>query len=127
MTTNFGNHYRYVPSPHRVSSELKPVQLEEQQVTQEIQIFGGSEVSHSSIASTGQGQLPGESATMETKLHYTNLDTNYLPSDHYSATYIPTPGNSGIGKEYMFTSEDTLKEFYCWGNFTFCTFLQTKF
>lgn len=94
MTTGYGNHYRYAPSPGRV--ELKAIAMEEQHVSQEIQIYDGSEVVQNGGA---QGQLASDNHTMEQKLHYTNLDASYITAEHYQS-YVPPAGNSG--KDYIF-------------------------
>lgn len=105
MAANYINAYRYAGSPGRVvttTSELKPIHMDEQQQQQQqqqdIHIYDESEV-----VQNGQGgHLTAENNHgMDSKLHYTNLDGNYITQEHYSTAYGP-PGNAGLGKEYIF-------------------------
>lgn len=73
---------------------------DQQQVSQEIQLYNESEVVQNSAIPNGQGHLNVE-PNMESKLHYTNLDANYISQEHYTSAYAP-PTNSGISKDYIF-------------------------
>lgn len=99
MASNYVNTYRYAGSPGRVvttTTELKPIQMDEQQQQQqqqEIHIYDETgEVVQNGSHNNG----------MDSKLHYTNLDGNYISQEHYSTAYA-APGNPAIGKgEYIF-------------------------
>lgn len=107
MAASYVNHYRYASPPGRIVStgpELKPIQMESQQGGSQSGIYSGAELVQTSIAN-GQGQLAAnDNNNIESKLHYTNLDTSYISHEHYAAPpYIPPPpGNSVLGKDYIF-------------------------
>lgn len=97
MASNYVNTYRYAGSPGRVvttTTELKPIQMDEQQQQQQQEIHIYDE--------TGEVVQNGSHNGMDSKLHYTNLDGNYISQEHYSTAYA-APGNPAIGKgEYIF-------------------------
>lgn len=86
------------------STELKTIQMDEQQGTQEINIYDDGEVVLNSGMTNGHCQTSVEN-NLEGKLHYTNLDATYMmmiPSESYVGPTSYHNESAVAGKDYIF-------------------------